>query len=75
MFITSGSRFERYLEMLLERRMEGLIVLANWLSLDIDFLADLEKSSVPIAIIGCQVKTKSISSVKKLTTKWGAGRD
>lgn len=57
------SRFERYLEMLLERRMEGLIVLANWLSLDIDFLADLEKSSVPIAIIGCQVKTKSISSV------------
>jgi LacI family transcriptional regulator, galactose operon repressor len=57
------SRFERYLEMLLERRMEGLIVLANWLSLDINFLADLEKSSVPIAIIGCQVKTKSISSV------------
>jgi LacI family transcriptional regulator len=35
------SRFERYLEMLLKRRMEGLIVLANRLSLDINFLADL----------------------------------
>jgi DNA-binding LacI/PurR family transcriptional regulator len=25
------SRFERYLEMLLDRRIEGLVVLANWL--------------------------------------------
>ena len=41
------SRFERYLEMLLDRRIEGLIVLANWLFLDINLLADLEKSSIP----------------------------
>ncbi len=32
------SRFERYLEMLLDRRIEGLIVLANWLFLDINLL-------------------------------------
>src|SRR6201988_381495 len=38
------SRFERYLEMLLDRRVEGLIVVANWLFLDINLLADLEKS-------------------------------
>src|ERR1700691_1537419 len=30
------SRFERYLEMLLDRRVEGLIVLANWLFLNIN---------------------------------------
>jgi DNA-binding LacI/PurR family transcriptional regulator len=35
------SRFERYLEMLLDRRVEALIVLANWLFVDIDVLADL----------------------------------
>ena len=57
------TRFERYLEMLLDRRMEGLIVLANWLFLDVGLLGDVEKSSVPTAIIGCELKTESISSV------------
>jgi LacI family transcriptional regulator len=57
------SRFERYLEMMLDRRVEGLIVLANWLFLDINLLADLERSSIPTAIIGCELKTDSISSV------------
>src|SRR5438445_1012086 len=56
-------RFERYLEMLLDRRIEGLIVLANWLFLDINLLADLEKSSIPTAMIGCELKKDSISSV------------
>jgi LacI family transcriptional regulator len=57
------SRFERYLEMLLDRRVEGLIVVANWLFLDINLLADLEKSSVPTAIIGCELKNEQMSSV------------
>src|SRR5262249_48100905 len=57
------SRFERYLEMMLDRRVEGLVVLANWLFLDINLLADLEKSSIPTAIIGCELETDSISSV------------
>jgi len=57
------SRFERYLEMLLDRRIEALIVLANWVVLDINLLADLEKSSIPTAMIGCEMKTDSISSV------------
>jgi LacI family transcriptional regulator len=57
------SRFERYLEMLLDRRIEGLIVLANWLFLDINLLGDLEKSSIPTAMVGCELKTDSISSV------------
>src|ERR1700685_655258 len=57
------SHFERYLEMLLDRRVEALIVLANWLFLDINLLADLEKSSIPTAMIGCELETDSISSV------------
>src|ERR1700737_4273660 len=49
------SRFERYLEMLLDRRGEGLIVLANWLFVDIHLLGDLEKNSIPTAVVGCEL--------------------
>lgn len=55
-------RFERSLEMLLERRVEGLIVIANWLFVDINLLADLEKRSVPTIVIGRPI-TESLSSV------------
>jgi LacI family transcriptional regulator, galactose operon repressor len=57
------SRFERYLEMLLDRRVEGLIVLANWLFLDVNLLADLEKSSIPTVMIGRELRIDSVSSV------------
>jgi LacI family transcriptional regulator len=57
------SRFERYLEMLLDRRIEALIVVANWLFVNIEVLADLEKSSVPTVMIGHELQNPSISSV------------
>jgi DNA-binding LacI/PurR family transcriptional regulator len=57
------SRFERYLEMLLDRRVEALIVVANWLFVDIDVLADLEKSSIPSVMIARELQTDSVSSV------------
>jgi LacI family transcriptional regulator, galactose operon repressor len=57
------SRFERYLEMLLDRRIEGLIVLANWLFLDINLIADLEKNSIPAIMIGRELRTDSVNSV------------
>ncbi len=57
------SRFERYLEMLLDRRIEGLIVLANWLFVDINVLGDLEKSSIPTVMIGHELQAGSTSSV------------
>ncbi len=57
------ARFERYLEMLLDRRVEALIVLANWLFVDIDVLADLEKSSIPTIMIGRELQTDTVSSV------------
>ncbi|MGA7218159.1 MAG: LacI family DNA-binding transcriptional regulator, partial [Candidatus Sulfotelmatobacter sp.] len=57
------SRFERYLEMLLDRRIEGLVILANWLFVDINVLADLEKHNIPTAIVGHELKNGHISSV------------
>jgi DNA-binding LacI/PurR family transcriptional regulator len=57
------ARFERYLEMLLDRRVEALIIVANWLFVDIDVLADLEKSSIPTAMIGRELQTDNVSSV------------
>jgi LacI family transcriptional regulator len=58
-----GSRFERYLEMLLDRRVEALIVLANWLFVNIDVLADLKKSSIPSVMIARELQTDTVSSV------------
>jgi LacI family transcriptional regulator len=57
------SRFERYLEMLLDRQIEGLVVLANWLFVDINVLADLEKNNIPTATVGRELKNDKISSV------------
>src|SRR3981081_980117 len=57
------SRFERYLEMMLDRRIEGLVVLANWLFVDINVLADLEKNNIPTVTVGSELKTDSMSSV------------
>jgi LacI family transcriptional regulator len=57
------SRFERYLEMLLDRRVEALIVVANWMFVDMGVLGDLEKSKIPTAMIGYEPDTRSINSV------------
>ena len=57
------SRFERYLEMMLDRRIEGLIVVANWLFLDINLIADLEKSSIPTTLVGTELFRGSVNSV------------
>jgi LacI family transcriptional regulator len=56
-------RFERYLEMLLERHVDGLIVVANWLFVDIHVLADLNKREIPAATIGWKLPQDRISSL------------
>lgn len=56
-------RFERYLEMLLDRRVEALIVIAGWLFIDVDVLGDLRKNNIPTAIIGHAMEAGQISSV------------
>jgi len=56
-------RFERYLEMLLDRRVEGLIVIANWLVMDIKLLADLTRKQVPTVIVGREIDIDTVSTV------------
>ncbi|HKE07306.1 MAG TPA: LacI family DNA-binding transcriptional regulator [Candidatus Acidoferrum sp.] len=56
-------RFERYLEMLLERHVDGIIVVANWLFVDIHVLADLNKAEVPTVTIGWEIPGNRVSFV------------
>ena len=56
-------RFERYLEMLLDRRVEGLIVIANWLVTDIKILADLTAKQIPAVIAGRGIEIANASTV------------
>ena len=57
------SRFESYLGMLLGLRVEGLIVLGNWLFMDVDVLADLAKNRIPTVMIGHELRKGPVSSV------------
>lgn len=57
------SRFERHLEILLGQRVEGLIVIANWILADINLLADIEKHDIPTVIIGRDLENAAIHSV------------
>jgi DNA-binding LacI/PurR family transcriptional regulator len=57
------NRFERYLEMLLDRHVEALIVVANWLFVDIHLLADFSKRNIPAATIGWEMPGDNVSSV------------
>ncbi|HLH08842.1 MAG TPA: LacI family DNA-binding transcriptional regulator [Terriglobales bacterium] len=56
-------RFERYLEMMLERRVEALIVIANWMLVDITLLSDLEKHRIPTVIVARELQADCVSSV------------
>jgi LacI family transcriptional regulator len=57
------NRFERYLEMLLDRHVEALIVVANWLFVDIQLLGDFSKRNIPLATIGWELPGDTVSSV------------
>jgi len=65
-------RFERYLEMLLERHVDGIIVVANWLFVDIHVLADLNKAEVPTVTIGWEIPGNRVSFV--MVDNEGGGR-
>lgn len=56
-------QFERYLEMLLERRVEGVVVVANWLFAEIDPLSRIEKNNIPTVVVGRDLTSRSIPSV------------
>lgn len=56
-------QFEGYLNMLLDRRVEGLIVVANWLFAETDLLTDMKKHNIPTVVIGRDLTPSRISSV------------
>ncbi len=56
-------QFERYLGMLIERRVEGLIVVANWLFVNIQPLAMIEREQIPTVLVGQEMRSGSMSSV------------
>src|SRR5215469_2105302 len=55
--------FERYLEMFLDRRVEGLVIIANWLVMDIKLLADLTRKQIPTVIVGREIDIDTVSTV------------
>jgi len=59
-----SQQFERHLEMLMERQVEGLILVANWLFGEFDLLADLEKSQIPTVGVGRDLTESRVRSVQ-----------
>jgi LacI family transcriptional regulator len=57
------AQFDRYLDMLIGRRVEGLILVANWLFAEIDPLSKIEKNKIPITVVGRDLSARSIRSV------------
>jgi DNA-binding LacI/PurR family transcriptional regulator len=60
---TQRRLFDNYLKMILERRAEGVIVIASWIFEETNLLADIEKNHVPIVIIGRDLTTRKFSSL------------
>jgi DNA-binding LacI/PurR family transcriptional regulator len=56
-------RFERYLEMAVERRVEGLVVVANWLFVSIDALKNLAQERLPTVVVGRDLHRSGVRSV------------
>jgi len=57
-------QFGRHLEMLMERQVEGLILVANWLFGEFDQLADIQKSQIPMVGVGRDLTASRIRSLQ-----------
>jgi LacI family transcriptional regulator len=60
---TQRRLFDSYVQMILERRAESLIVIASWVFEETNLLADLKKNHVPIVIIGRDLSERGIDSI------------
>ncbi len=60
---TQRRLFDNYLKMILERRAEGVIVIASWIFEETNLLADIEKNHVPIVIVGRDLTSRKFSSL------------
>lgn len=57
------SQVERYVKMMLERRVEGLITVANWLLFDMAILEQVSDHGLPNFVVGRGFQSPRISSV------------
>jgi DNA-binding LacI/PurR family transcriptional regulator len=60
---TQRSLFDSYLQMILERRAEGVIVIASWVFDEANLLSDIKKNHVPIVIASRDLTKRGVSSV------------
>ena len=60
---TQRKLFDSYLHTLLERRVDGVIVLASWVFEETNLLGDIRKNHVPILIVGRDLTGREISSI------------
>jgi LacI family transcriptional regulator len=60
---TQRKLFDSYLKMILERRAEGVIVIASWIFEETNLLSDIKKNQVPIVILGRDMTQRKISSL------------
>lgn len=60
---TQRKLFDSYLRMILERRAEGVIVIACWVFEETNLLADIEKNRVPIVMVGRDLTSRGINSL------------
>lgn len=56
-------QMERYLEMMIERRVEGLITVANWLLFDISLLETIDDRRIPTVVVGRDLESPTVNSV------------
>lgn len=59
---TERKVFDQSLRLMLERRVEGVIVVASWIFDEADLLADVKKNAVPILIVGRDLTPSGITS-------------
>jgi DNA-binding LacI/PurR family transcriptional regulator len=60
---TQRALFDSYLQMALERRAEGVIIIGNWVFDETNLLSDVEKNNVPIVIVSRDLTASGVSSV------------
>ncbi len=60
---TRRQQFDLYLQMILERRAEGLIVVASWVFEETNLLGDIRKNNVPILIVGRDLTARGVPSI------------
>ena len=55
--------FDSSLHMILERRADGVIVIASWVFEETNLLGDVKKNNVPVVIIGRDLAARGIDSI------------